>query len=112
MRQRSDARLAKAKTLNPNDLGLDPSSGLDQNEDNKENDETPGKSIPAANRVKRDFFGRVLVNDQKCEPAKTSMRKTKIGTNGRDMRTWVSYNEGYSNAVRKPITLKELMDSM
>jgi chromosome transmission fidelity protein 18 len=28
-----------------------------------------------------------------------------------ERRVWVSFHEGYSNAVRKPITLKEFLDS-
>lgn len=29
---------------------------------------------------------------------------------GEDERVWVSFNEGFSNAVRKPITMNDLME--
>jgi chromosome transmission fidelity protein 18 len=37
-------------------------------------------------------------------------RKKVVENKGGDVgRIWVSFNEGYSNAVRKPITVDELL---
>jgi len=64
--------------------------------------------------VKRDFFGRPI----------TMVKESGSGAMGRDeenaerasgegeWRVWITYHEGYSNAVRKPITLAELMKDL
>ncbi|KAG8528546.1 uncharacterized protein KY384_007464 [Bacidia gigantensis] len=69
---------------------------------------------PAA--VKRDFFGRPIedhsksaqnvTTGNKCRPRPISSGKGKAG------QVWVSFHEGFSNAVRKPITLAELLRDM
>jgi chromosome transmission fidelity protein 18 len=65
--------------------------------------------------VKRDFFGRVIKEDiagngEAEEKARKKQKKqdasARVGDEG---RVWVSFHEGFSNAVRKPITLEELM---
>lgn len=59
--------------------------------------------------TKRDFFGRI-VND--ARPASAGQKRSGTAGSGKDeKRVWVSFHEGYSNAVRKPITLMELMES-
>jgi chromosome transmission fidelity protein 18 len=60
-----------------------------------------------ARAVKRDFFGRVI----KEKPLLVGEGRKKVVENkGGDVgRIWVSFNEGYSNAVRKPITIDELL---
>lgn len=58
-------------------------------------------------KMKRDFFGR------KVEVVEGSgLDKEKSGKEAREDRVWFTYHEGFSNAVRKGITLKELMDSL
>jgi len=65
--------------------------------------------------VKRDFFGRVV---KVVEPAEGSVAaaekaaKMLQGGKAEDARVWVSFHEGFSNAVRKPISFKELMDGL
>ena len=62
--------------------------------------------------IKKDFFGRI-----KVDAPEESDRATESGQrreNGRarvkdDNKVWVSFHEGFSNAVRKPITVEELM---
>lgn len=73
--------------------------------------------IGPATTVKRDFFGRII-----NEVRLTS--KEGDGENGNhagegeasaeedEKKVWVSFHEGYSNAVRKPITMKELLGSL
>ena len=60
---------------------------------------------------KRDFFGRVIVNEESITGTTKQSSKKAMATND-EGRVWVTFHEGFSNAVRKPITLKELMDGM
>ncbi|KAL9114489.1 MAG: hypothetical protein Q9227_001570 [Pyrenula ochraceoflavens] len=107
LRQRSKARLDQAMSADPSQQAVN----LQDAGNDKENAEGTSKKS-SGSRVKRDFFGRVIVNEQKPGATRINLKEAAIGTNGKETRTWVSYHEGYSNAVRKPITLKELMDSM
>jgi chromosome transmission fidelity protein 18 len=59
--------------------------------------------------VKRDFFGRTIVqptpqpNDLN-NPDAWADESSKAGR-----KVWVTFHEGFSNAVRKPISMGELM---
>ena len=56
--------------------------------------------------MKRDFFGRII----KEAPAAQGVRSEKLVVRNNDEgRIWVNFHEGFSNAVRKPITIDELM---
>ena len=114
IQQRADARQARYSAGNP----LDVNTGVDFTQDSdKENIHASSKGIPknkVANKaagVKRDFFGRIITNDATT----TSRSGENKGAGGRgqhkktESRVWVSYHEGFSNAVRKPIGLEELM---
>jgi chromosome transmission fidelity protein 18 len=90
-----EARETRMGTL-PSKTG--PSSGK---EDTKDIDVRP------TTKVKRDFFGRVVVQCDDEAPGEGPRKKRKVVEKKRDV--WVSYNEGFSNAVRKGITLDELM---
>jgi chromosome transmission fidelity protein 18 len=81
----------------------------EEHESNKENQE-PDKKVKAKNRdVKRDFFGRVI--EEQCPPSAGKETKKQSTEKAKEAdRVWVSFHEGFSNAVRKPITLRELMD--
>jgi chromosome transmission fidelity protein 18 len=64
--------------------------------------------------AKRDFFGRVVKEilplqeiDGNADPDVKGKRISKDGMG--DNKVWVSFHEGYSNAVRKPITIDELL---
>lgn len=59
-----------------------------------------------AKAVKRDFFGRIVKEGPLGKGAK---KETKVAGGRDDGRIWVSFHEGFSNAVRKPITIDELM---
>lgn len=64
------------------------------------------KAAEAARRaVKRDFFGRII-NDK---PPVEGERKKTQNIGGDVGRIWLSFHEGFSNAVRKPITVDELL---
>lgn len=79
---------------------------VDEVEEQKE-EKTTEERVAAANAraVKRDFFGRVIVEKPLLE-GQLKKRENKGGDEG---RIWVSFNEGYSNAVRKPVTIDELL---
>jgi chromosome transmission fidelity protein 18 len=89
-----------------------------ENLDFSKSKDEPGRAIDMRVKgVKRDFFGRVVktvIPTAKEEADGTFKMKTKAGRSAgaEEGRVWVSFNEGFSNAVRKPITLKELMDGL
>ncbi|KAG4437563.1 hypothetical protein IFR05_006950 [Cadophora sp. M221] len=64
--------------------------------------------------AKKDFFGREIREqpmplqeiDGNAEP---EGRRTKKNDGKDDNKVWVSFHEGFSNAVRKPITVEELL---
>lgn len=86
--------------------------------------------------TKRDFFGRILIetsSDDECviegaeagagasagtmNPKPRTKPKSRISAveeekRKREARVWVSYHEGFSNAVRKPVTLKEILSGL
>ena len=73
------------------------------------------KDTQPTRAVKRDFFGRVIVNSERVHDAGGEGRPGSGhgGKKGGDKgRIWVSYHEGFSNAVRKPIGLRELMEGL
>ncbi|KAI9891452.1 MAG: hypothetical protein M1814_002771 [Vezdaea aestivalis] len=64
---------------------------------------------------KRDFFGREIVSSSPVRPGhgdedemRKRRKKKKKGSDESD-RVWVSFHEGFSNAVRKPVSLAEIM---
>jgi chromosome transmission fidelity protein 18 len=54
---------------------------------------------------KKDFFGRAV----KARVENTESAAKVVKEEG---RVWVSYHEGFSNAVRRPVTLEELMGDL
>lgn len=114
LRARANARAARFRQ------GGDPHSpaGGAFADDEKENENTNKneKSRPASrgNLTKRDFFGRVIVNDESA-PARRGSSDGVDGKGGErkgekgGTKVWLHYHEGFSNAVRKPITIAELM---
>lgn len=111
IRQQADARQARHKAGKPladgadlsGILKIDPIAGTESRKSK-------------AQGAKRDFFGRIIVNDARPdrkdgdEAGENSAQKRKhvTGEEGEN-KVWVSFHEGFSNAVRKPITLDELM---
>ncbi len=79
--------------------------------DDKENTNAKvGKSMSKDLDAKRDFFGRII-NESRPKSAGKGMASARAETKTKDEgRIWVSFHEGYSNAVRKPITLKEFLE--
>lgn len=64
-----------------------------------------GKKI-VVERVKKDFFGRVIAEE------KDEAKRRRTETNSLlkiEPDVWVRFHEGYSNAVRKPVVFAELL---
>ena len=106
MRLNTAARQARYKAGGgPDEINADP-------ETNTKDEITPGseanKAKPAA---KRDFFGRIVAEPTRPESSDGSRTGAQQKEDGKeqDKKVWVSFHEGFSNAVRKPITLEELM---
>ena len=66
--------------------------------------------------VKRDFFGRIIINEARPNRKDgdnagddSAKRGKPVAGEVEENKVWVSFHEGFSNAVRKPITLDELM---
>ncbi|KAI9842848.1 MAG: hypothetical protein M1837_006869 [Sclerophora amabilis] len=71
--------------------------------------------------TKRDFFGCIIVNDSRPSHSSSAdsdgaSKRQKRNADGGDLdesnKVWVSYHEGFSNAVRKPITMAELLGGL
>jgi chromosome transmission fidelity protein 18 len=90
--------------------------------DQEEEQISKEQAIKAAGKkagLKRDFFGRIISTApemeqpghrrQGSEGARKRPKSSGQSSEKDSGRIWVSYHEGFSNAVRKPITLKELM---
>lgn len=84
-------------------------------------DETEPSKAPAA---KRDFFGRIIMQNPSSDGAQQQQQSNGVAVaagmmpraaravrlhSKEDREIWVSFHEGFSNAVRKPITLEELI---
>lgn len=72
----------------------------------EQKEEEVAKKLDEANKkaVKRDFFGQLVME----EPLIEGEVRKRAKPEGDEDRIWVSFHEGFSNAVRKPITIDEL----
>lgn len=82
----------------------------------RRSDDVQGKENGPVVATKRDFFGRVIEKhpnetDGGNEKHQKGCPKDDRGKESRD-KVFVSFHEGYSNAVRKPITLNDLMSGL
>ena len=109
LRKSADARQARYQAGGDDDL-----DALSRPVISRVDASTHGRTtkLPA---VKRDFFGRVI---SETRSASKGGGDAEDEANGRrpfspaiaeERKVWVSFHEGFSNAVRKPITLEELM---
>ncbi|KAI1774099.1 hypothetical protein F4818DRAFT_420855 [Hypoxylon cercidicola] len=82
--------------------------------DDKENAKAAkGPALPVLG-VKKDFFGRVIETDDLAlrEGHGNGRPRSKAGNEPlgkNETKVWVTFHEGLNNAVRKPITLDELL---
>ena len=101
-KQDADARQARFKAGGPDSI-LDEQASL----------QTGPVQVPTDSRVKvkKDFFGRLIKPDSR--PASRDGRGQSAGESAKcQVKVWVTFNEGFSDAVRKPITVKELFDGL
>jgi chromosome transmission fidelity protein 18 len=79
-------------------------------DDDKENNVVGGKAVVDDKpSVKRDFFGRVIVERPLAETDGNGKKRRRKEESGQGAKVWVTYHEGLNNAVRKPISLEEFM---
>ncbi len=77
--------------------------------DDKKEEKTTEEKVAEANKraIKRDFFGRVV---KELPPKEGQVPEKKAENVGGDVgRIWVSFHEGFSNAVRKPVTIGDIL---
>jgi chromosome transmission fidelity protein 18 len=76
----------------------------------------PNLSRDGSKKAKRDFFGRVVAEEEDKEgddeAAQQKRKRAKLDEGGDKERVWVTFHEGYSNAVRKPVSLGELVGGL
>jgi chromosome transmission fidelity protein 18 len=97
------ARSAKLDVDNSEDHSVD-----------KENADPLGKhrrAAPCISGVKRDFFGRTINDSRPVSAGGKGNSEDVSAAKDEESRVWISFHEGYSNAVRKPLTLRELLES-
>lgn len=78
--------------------------------EDKENQRQGGKEKDVEvdmGSVKRDFFGRVIVESTPLSEVDGNAKKRK--EEGERHKVWVTYHEGLNNAVKKPISLEEFL---
>ncbi|KAK2787838.1 hypothetical protein FQN52_007017 [Onygenales sp. PD_12] len=110
LRQRSEAGKARLSGPDRN------TRNTTANGDGKENDTNamnPSK-IPRLNGPKRDFFGRVIVNEARPSSSRGADGEVARAAKpaAQQKKAWVSFHEGYSNAVRKRVSLNELLSGL
>lgn len=109
LRQCADARQARYKAGG----AFSSEADLEGNKENASIKEHGETLKPVA--VKRDFFGRIIdvalpaPRGQSSQGESEGSQVSKSDEKWKERKVWVSYHEGFSNAVRKPITLDELM---
>ncbi|KAK6537475.1 hypothetical protein TWF694_011660 [Orbilia ellipsospora] len=105
--QQEQIRQARFAAANPGvDIGL--SAATRQKEREKEREQKKN----AAAGVKRDFFGRIVADEEPDDnEAGSKNKKRKVATT-EGTKIWCSFREGFSNAVKKPITWEELMSGL
>jgi chromosome transmission fidelity protein 18 len=82
--------------------------------EDKENTSVSTENALPAIPVKRDFFGRVIQSEVRPlsetdgnSAGKNTASNKPLGK--AETKVWVTFHEGMNNAVRKPITLDELL---
>ena len=107
LRQRADARQTRYTSAN-NPVSIAGPGAGDREIANMDKDGVEMKPVA----VNRDFFGRVVDKAPPTAKSSSSLGRDAELQNFQQNdkgKVWVSYHEGFSNAVRKPISLEELM---
>ncbi|KAF3767966.1 P-loop containing nucleoside triphosphate hydrolase protein [Cryphonectria parasitica EP155] len=67
------------------------------------------KKFPILPIIKKDFFGRVIVETALPLSETDGNNGKRQGEGKAEHKVWVTYHEGLNNAVRKPLTLEEFL---
>ena len=105
----STARQARFRAGVDGTHGTADDQGFDEN--NKENSSAAklsGKQTAPTVSIKKDFFGRIIKTEVRDEGRKRQPGEEPLGTADAG-KVWVTFNEGMNNAVRKPLSLDELL---
>ncbi|KXJ95390.1 P-loop containing nucleoside triphosphate hydrolase protein [Microdochium bolleyi] len=65
--------------------------------------------LPLLDKVKKDFFGRVIKTEEGSAEGNAGGAKGNESTGTQETKIWVTFHEGMNAAVRKPISLDDLM---
>lgn len=91
---------------------IDPSYVFNDKDNTNRKKNKPDISGAGNVNVKRDFFGRIIV-ETTAPLSETdgngSGKRQRGGKDDKGQRVWVTYHEGLNNAVTKPITLEEFL---
>lgn len=68
------------------------------------NDKARASEAEPVVKVKRDFFGRIIQENS----AQAQRERNRVGGKPK-VKVWIKYHEGFNNAVRRPITVKDFM---
>ena len=116
LRQRAAARQARYHGIGNDAIGFNVHAA--EEKENTSAGKQPPKIVPGTT-VKRDFFGRVInearpasKGEDGANAAEIAQKTALLGQQTDEKKVWVSFHEGYSNAVRKPITMRELLSSL
>ncbi|EGD93790.1 sister chromatid cohesion factor [Trichophyton tonsurans CBS 112818] len=110
----------QSEAQNPHYEGPGSSKGGNGNDSNADDNEESSKQSKSGRSIgpKRDFFGRII---QEKPQGNNSLGAGPGSGNGagpghdaskKAKKVWVSYHEGFSNAVRKKITMTELLSGL
>jgi chromosome transmission fidelity protein 18 len=86
-------------------------SKLDVKGPRKSDDSAAAKAIRDA-AVKRDFFGRVVEAPVSLATDSEGVDSWADESSKAGRKVWVTFHEGFSNAVRKPISMGELLTGL
>ncbi|KAF3178935.1 hypothetical protein TWF751_000949 [Orbilia oligospora] len=112
--QQERIRQERFAAANPGvDIGL--SASTRQKEKEKEKELKKNAAGGGGSGFKRDFFGRIIAQDDGGDGEDGAggdsgrSKKRKVVSVSEGAKIWCSFREGFSNAVKKPITWDELM---
>ena len=73
----------------------------------------PASQMPLSklSSIKKDFFGRPVAVDTADHPPSERPAWSKPGDGKGPTRIWYKHNEGFTNAVRRPLKIKDLFSS-
>ncbi|KAK6346732.1 hypothetical protein TWF696_006844 [Orbilia brochopaga] len=105
--QQEQLRQARFAAANPGvDIALSAATRQKEREKEREMKKRAGTG------VKRDFFGRIVDDGAVDEEGGRTKKRKVTGKTTEGSKIWCSFREGYSNAVKKPITWEELMSGL